>query len=122
MHADTLLLRQVHPRFCLDAVISSQAPFPFPKDGNLLSVYDGDLMKLAAAFAHYTQMLGYGSAGDRALSAAKTERTGLAARPDPLPVFPAHALIDCGDVNKAECRKLAKKLALLAQQRGRLHP
>ncbi len=122
MKTDTLLLRQVHPTFYPNEVLSSQAFVPFPKDKNHLSVYDGDLMTPPDAFVHYTQQLGYKSVGVWAVSVAEVEQTSLAAHPDPLPDSPAHAVIDFGEATKNECRRLAKKLALLAQQRGRLHP
>lgn len=122
MNANTLLLRQVHPSFCLDEVLSSQAFVPFPKDKNLLSVYDGDQVSPSDSFVHYTQKLGFGSVGVWAVSVAETGRTGLSARPDPLENSPAHAVIDFGEATRNECRKLAKKLAMLAQERGRLHP
>ena len=42
MTDETLLLRQVHPSFLQDGVVSSQVFRPTPKDECKLSAYDGD--------------------------------------------------------------------------------
>jgi catechol 2,3-dioxygenase-like lactoylglutathione lyase family enzyme len=49
----TLLLRQIHPHFVKLGRPTSAAVRPTPKDEHKLSVYDGDLITPAAAYAHY---------------------------------------------------------------------
>jgi len=45
----------------------------------------------------------------------------LSSQPDPLPDFPAHAVIDFGKASINECRKLAKRLRAFAVARGCLY-
>ena len=58
MNQDTLLHRQVHPNFIKNGEAISQAFTPTPKDNTQLSVYDGDMISAAAAWEHFTGVLG----------------------------------------------------------------
>lgn len=121
MNPQTLLLRQVHPDFFKDEKLSSQAFFPFPKDKNHLSAYDGDQVSALVAYQHYTTALKFQSIGVWAVNHAECSNEGLSSQPDPLPESPAHVIIDFAGRSEKECRKLAKKLRDHAQARGCLH-
>jgi hypothetical protein len=58
MDAATPLLRQINPSFMVAGRVTTQAFHPTPKDKDLLSAYDGDLIGAEAAWNHYTQQLG----------------------------------------------------------------
>ena len=122
MKSDSLLLRQVHPNFCPDGQLSSQAFFPFPKDKGQLSVYDGAMITAEQSFVHYTKDLGFDSIGVWGVTNAEVVAIGLTSRSDSLPLSPAHALVDFGTTSDKECRKLAKKLKVFALDRGRVYP
>lgn len=121
MKNSTLLLRQVHPNFFLNEVLSSQAFMPFPKDEGKLSVYDNEMISVEAAYKHYTEDLGYQSSGVWGITCLEIEKEGLTSESNPLENFPSHALINFGATSKNECRKLAKRLKLYAENRGCLH-
>lgn len=121
MTPNTALLRQVHPNFYPNQELSSQAFYPFPKDHNLLSVYDGDQISAADAYQHYTAQLHLASCGVWGVSCNEVTELGLTSRSDPLEESPAHAVIDFAGKPDKECRKLAKKLRALALARGCLH-
>jgi hypothetical protein len=114
----TRLLRQLHPNFFPRGELSSQAFFPFPKDAGKLSVYDGDKIEPRDAHSHYTQTLGNESVGVWGVTCEEVVAVGLAAIPDPLVNFAAHALIDFANQDEKEYRKLAKKLKAAAVERG----
>ncbi|MBI3147476.1 MAG: hypothetical protein HYZ17_03065 [Betaproteobacteria bacterium] len=122
MNGQTLLLRQVHPNFLPEGILSSQAFYPFPKDHGRLSVYDGDQISAEASYCHYTDDLGNPSAGVWGVKCDEVTHAGLASQPDPIiPASPAHAYINFGQRADKECRKLAKKLKEFAIARGCLH-
>lgn len=118
MTPDTHLLRQVHPRFIQEGQLTSQAFFPFPKDEGMLSVYDGDQIEPPASHEHYVQQLRLASAGVWAVTCREADSIGLQSRADPLENFPQHALIDFSGRTDSECRKLAKRLKAMAEERG----
>lgn len=118
MTPDTLLLRQVHPKFMNGAVVTSQAFMPFPRDDGKLSVYDGSQIGAADAYLHYTQTLGNQSCGVWAVTKLEADTEGVKGAPDPLPTFPAHAIIDFGSMSERMCRKIAKRLKTIANARG----
>jgi hypothetical protein len=122
MTEGTILLRQVHPSYVENDGASSQAFFPFPKDKNKLSVDDGDRTSAEAAFEFYTNVLELASDGTWGVSGAEVTSTGLSYLPDALENNASHALIDFGDRNEKECRKLARKLKAFANARKRLYP
>ena len=122
MNGGTLLLRQVHPNFMKNDALTSQAFIPFPKDKGALSVYDGDQIDAAAAYAHYTKTLRRQSQGVWGVTCSEVALIGLTSAPDPLEGFPCHAVIDFGAASSKECRKLAKRLKDFAEMRGMLAP
>lgn len=122
MSPETILFRQVHPKFFdNDGILTSQAFMPFPKDDGGLSVYDGDQISAADSYDHYTRILGNASDSVWGVAGSEVAAAGLAARPDELPDFPSHALIDFGEKSEKECRKCAKKLKSAALARGLLY-
>jgi hypothetical protein len=121
MTPETILLRQIHPLFIVDNQVTSQAFTPFPKDEGLLSMYDGSLVTAAESHQHYTDTLKFQSAAVYAVSVAEVtiESAGvLTCRPDPLPDFESHAVIDFTGQTEKAARKLAKKLKKQAIDRG----
>ena len=74
MKASTLLLRQVHPNFFPNGVLSSQAFVPFPKDEGKLSVYDSEMISVEEAYKHYTEDLGNQSSGVWGITCLEVER------------------------------------------------
>lgn len=121
MKASTLLLRQVHPNFFPNGVLSSQAFVPFPKDEGKLSVYDSEMISVEEAYKHYTEDLGNQSSGVWGITCLEVEQAGLTSESNPLENFPSHALINFGAASKNECRKLAKRLKMYAEKRGCLY-
>jgi hypothetical protein len=120
MNGDTLLLRQIHPSFIQAGFATSQAFRPTPKDENLLSVYDGDMISPELAWHHYTKDLGLRSGGAAGLTVAECQSESLPSRPDPEP-FPEHAIIDFSDLTDKQCRSKSKRLQAKAEARGWLY-
>ncbi|MCL2656310.1 MAG: hypothetical protein FWD62_02620 [Betaproteobacteria bacterium] len=121
MNDQTLLLRQVHPKFFPDGEVSSQAFFPFPKDDGRLSVYDGDQITGADSYQHYTATLGLESVGVWAVSGGEVVSAELTYRADSVAGNAAHAVVDFGALAEKECRKLAKRLKKFAVDRDCLY-
>lgn len=121
MNDQTLLLRQVNPKFFENGQVSSQAFFPFPKDDGKLSVYDSDQISVEDAYHHYTVDQQLASVGVWAVNGAEVTAEGLTYLPDPVVGNAAHAVIDFDVRSEKECRKLAKKLRSLAVARGSLY-
>jgi hypothetical protein len=121
MCSDSLLLRQVHPRFFCKNELTSQAFLPSKKEGPKISVYDGDLIGPSDSYRHYTETCGLKSVGVWGIGKTEVTEVGLTSRPDPLPDSHAHALIDYGSVSYSESRRLAKQLMKLAATRGCLY-
>ncbi len=117
MNADTLLLRQVNPVWVQSSRVTSQVFKPTPKDQKRLSVYDGDQVTARESWRHFTEQLGYSSAGVLAVSVGECRSLGLGAKPDPEP-FPAHAVIEFDNCSNAQIEKKAKQLRSLADARG----
>ncbi len=109
----TPLLRQISPSFLHAGRVTSQAFHPTPKDQDLLSAYDGDMIGAEAAWTHYNQQLGLRSAGVLSLTVAECQEEGLPCRPDPEP-FPEHAVIDFTGKSKKE----KKEIAILLRNRA----
>lgn len=120
MDQSTLLLRQIHPVF-VDATgkALSAAFTPTSKDTGKLSVYDGDRIEPAAAFDHYTSVLGLKSVGALGVSVEECALGSLIARPDPLPDFQEHAVIDFSGLgSRSLVKSAAKLLCYAANKRG----
>jgi hypothetical protein len=117
---ETLLLRQVNPNFLQGERISSQVLRPTPKDENLLSVYDGDMVEPRPAWEHYTGVVGFASHGVVAVTVGECAELALPVRADPAP-FPEHAVIDFSGLARGAVEKQAKRLRVNAEARGWLY-
>ncbi len=117
MNANTLLYRQVHPSWIQNGRITSQAFRPTPKDEKRLSVYDGDQITAEAAWQHYTNDLGYTSAGVLAVTVEECDNLELPVVPDPA-TFQAHTLIDFSAFSRSQIETKAKILRAKADLRG----
>lgn len=116
MNSETLLLRQIHPRFVQRDRVTSQAFTPRWTDGNRLSVYDGDQIQPEAAWRHYTAEQSLQSAGVT-VSVAECTALELPVRADPEP-FPQHAVVDFGGLGRNAINRAAKRLRDAATRRG----
>ena len=119
MTESTLLLRQIHPNFIKLGRPTSAAFRPTPKDEHKLSVYDGDLITAAAAFAHYRGRK-LESVGVLAVTVEECTRQELQVHSSP-EHFPEHAEIDFSGLGSSQCERKGKKLREAAEIRGWLH-
>ncbi len=124
---DSLFYRQVHPTHRKDGVPSSQAFGPTPKDEDKLSVDDAAKVSAEESWRHFTEKLGFQSAGTWAVSlgeVAEAEDLVLEASPtvhpqEPAKNNPAHCHIDFSQVSsKGQKKKRAQQLAIKATARG----
>ncbi len=106
MQSATLLLRQINPSFLVAGRVTSQAFHPTPKDKDLLSAYDGDLIGAEAAWHHFTQEQGLKSSGVLAVTVSECLAEGVPARPDP-ELFTEHAVIDFTGKDKKAKKQIA---------------
>ena len=120
MNSDTLLYRMISPSWMQDGSPTTPAFKPTRKDNGRLSVYDGDQISPQAAYEHYTS-LGNKAVGVLAVTVAECESLDLAVTPDPLPGFPAHALIDFTDLSGNRVKRAAHQLNKSATARGWQH-
>ena len=120
MNAETCLLRQVHPSFIQMNRITSQVFKPRPTNFNRLSAYDGDQISAEAAWQHYTETLGFKSAGIVAITVADCTSQGLQVHPDPQD-FPEHVLVDFGGLERRRIETVAKRFRAAAEERGWLY-
>ena len=118
MNSGTLLLRQIHPAWLRDNRVTSQAFLPTPKDLGFLSVYDGDNITPEDAWIHYTEVERLTSAGVIAVTIEECEQSGLRVSHDPTPDNPEHITIDFNGLSRGQARRMARKLATLANERG----
>jgi hypothetical protein len=121
MTGDTLLLRQINPNFLQQGQVTSQAFKPSPKDKDLLSAYDGDMISAEKAWEHFTGTLRFPSVGVMAVSVAECNLCELSARPNP-DLFPEHAVIDFTGFTRNQIEKKAKQLKAAAVTRGWRYP
>ncbi len=119
MNEATLLLRRIHPSFIKLGRPTSAAFRPTPKDQCELSVYDGDMIAPAAAYAHYRGM-NHESAGVMAVTVSECAALELPVRSDPEP-FPEHAVIDFQALGGGQREKKGKQLRDRAERRGWLY-
>ena len=117
MNDDTLLHRQVSPGWIRNGEISSQTFRPTRKDAGLLSVYDGDQITAQGAWQHFTNALGFASAGVVAVSVTECQGQQLPVRPDPEP-FPEHVVIDFTGLSRSQVERKADRLKMAATARG----
>ena len=61
MGSEIPLYRQIHPKWIQDGMITSEAFRPF--DGDLLSLYNGEMINAEDSFKHYTEECGNVSCG-----------------------------------------------------------
>jgi len=120
MTDETWLLRQVHPAFIQADRVTSQVFRPTPKDQQLLSVYDGELITPEAAYHHFISRPDCKSAGVLAVTCDECADQHLPVRPDPEP-FPEHVVIDFTGLSNNQCEKKGKRLCAMAIQRGWLY-
>lgn len=115
---EQLLHRQVHPSWVQEGRITSQTFRPTPKDGGLLSVYDGHLIAPEPSFGHYTLVLKLAAEGTVSVTPDEVKVVGLPWRPDPEP-FPEHAIIDFTEpMTPGRLKAKAQALAEKARHRG----
>jgi len=120
MNQETLLLRQVHPKWIQQGRITSQVFKPTPKDKKKLSVYDGDMIGPENAWEHYTEKLDFESVGVMAVTVSECNKYDLQAKSDPTP-FKEHAVIDFTEITENQIIKKSKRLKALAIIRGWLY-
>jgi len=120
MNDHTILLRQVNPNFVQQGRVTSQAFQPTPKDGDRLSVYDGDQIAPQEAHQHYTENFQARSVGVMGVCVQECRHLELPAEPDPEP-FPEHAVIDFSAFSRRQKETKAKQLRARAQDRGWLY-
>ena len=110
---DRLLHRNVPKSFIKDREITSQTFTPFPKDDNLLSVYNSSYFDAEGCFNHYTQ--NNSSIGVMSVSEQECEESKLPVIDDNIP-FKGHSSIDFRNLKsrreKATAAKELKKYAI----------
>jgi hypothetical protein len=121
MEVNNILLRQIHPSFCQNKEITSQAFLPSPKDQGTLSVYDGTIITPLDSYRHYTQFYNLESIGVWGVDNSEISQIGLASFPEPLEESPAHAVIDFNSASPKRWRQLARNLKFFAMNRGCLY-
>lgn len=117
---DDLVYRQIHPTHAPDGTPSSQAFNPTPKDQGQLSVDDASLVTAEGSWNHFTQELGFQSAGTWAVSFEEVKSVeDLRLVKAPLGDNLAHCLIDFSKVSsKGQMKKRAQLLAIKSSARG----
>ncbi|WP_275288330.1 hypothetical protein [Halomonas elongata] len=120
MNDSTILLRQINPNFIRDGRVTSQAFKPTPKDEDLLSVYDGDMISPQDSLHHFEDSLDCSSSGVMGVTVEECKEQDLTANSDPAP-FPEHAVIDYSDLSNGQISKKAKKITKVAQERDWLY-
>ncbi|MFP4174069.1 MAG: hypothetical protein ACLFV4_14285 [Candidatus Hydrogenedentota bacterium] len=120
MKRDTLLLRQVNRAWIQQGRVTSQVFKPTAKDSKRLSVYNGELINAEDAWRHYTEKLGFSSAGVLGVTVRECEDHELSAEPGPEP-FPEHAVIRFDGCSPSQIKKKAAQLTRLAVARDWLY-
>ena len=128
MHQDTLLLRQVHPSFVQADKISSQVFTitsqvfrPTPKDENKLSVYNGEKFTPEGSLSHFRKIdANNKSYGVVAVTAQECNNEDLNCEENNDP-FDGHSIIDFTGLTNGLIEKKAKKLKVVAMNRGWLY-
>jgi len=128
MNSQTLLHRQVNPTFQRRDKISSQVFMPTsqvfcptPKDGNMLSVSDGDQITAEQAYQRFID-LGLGKTiGVLSVSVEECSLHEVPAVSDPIEEQPDHCFIDFRMKSGNQATKTATKLRNHALARGWSH-
>ena len=119
---DDLLFRNVNPSWLTnEGVVQSVAFRPMPNDGGFLSVDCGNITTPDHSLSHFTGTLGNQSAGIVALHRDECASHDLPVQADPVTepaVNDAHHLIDFSSYNKTQQKKVGKRLARVANERG----
>ena len=123
MNDDTLMLRQVHPRFFHEGQLSSQAfkLFPSDREDKGLSVDDGDMISAENSHEFYTKTRKRESACVFAITVAQAKDLQVPAKADPLVDASWHCLLDHSalmELSDSQLSKIAKKMKLAAEQNG----
>ena len=117
VNSETLLLRQVHPSWIQHDRVTSQLFKPTPKDKGMVSVYDGDRITAEGSWNHFSNELGYESAGVMAVALHECGRHCIPVIPDPKE-FQEHVLLDFRTFSGSQTNVLAKRLTRYARDRG----
>ena len=117
MNNDTLLLRQTHPSWVREDRVTSQLFTPTPKDKGMLSAYDGDQITAEASWKHYTNVLGFQSAGVMTVTLQECQDQKILVTPCPKE-FQEHVQLDFRDFSTNQTRNLAKRLTQFARVHG----
>jgi len=117
MRLETVLLRQVNPSFIQNGRVTSQVFRPTPKDHELLSVDNGDLITPEASFFRFTAASHCRSFGVLGVSAKECSDCSLQIIEDGDP-YPEHCSIHFRAMSKSQTEKHAKTLRANAEIRG----
>ncbi|MBR3476268.1 MAG: hypothetical protein IKH39_03815 [Candidatus Methanomethylophilaceae archaeon] len=102
MGAEIPLYRQIHPKWIQDGMITSEAFRPF--DGDLLSLYNGEMINAEDSFKHYTEECGNVSCGVAEVAESVFVKNGLDVIKDGDP-FPEHVSVDYSPFKSDSSRK-----------------
>lgn len=120
MTEDTLLYRQINIDWIDNGEVSSQAFRPTPKDKDKLSLYSSEVFSAEEAFDHFLDR-GLTTEGVMGLTNSEFDKTGIPTTQDNDP-FLGHVFADYSSKGKSAQRTASKKLKVMANQRGWLHP
>lgn len=122
MENPTLLHRQIHPSFIIGKQISSQVFeissqvfTPTEKDGEKLSVYNGDKFSAQESYEHFSE--NFDSAGTVSVSVEECNNEALKSLENNDP-FDGHCYIDFTELSKNQIKKKAQRLKAHAMKRG----
>ncbi|MFN3589618.1 MAG: hypothetical protein ACK4UP_09555 [Spirosomataceae bacterium] len=121
MDKETLLFRQVHPSWMVgdmisQQVFSSQTFKPTPKDGGLLSVYNGKVFDAYTAYEHFTSQE-HPSVGVVAVTPNECDTIPVPVMEDNHP-FEGHCSLDYRQLSGSSIKRAASTLKAFAQHRG----
>jgi hypothetical protein len=117
MTSDTLLHRQIHPKFAPNGEVTSQAFRPTEDHAWKLSVYDGDQMIAEKSWTHYTSVQGNHSCGVLSVVVSECEALQLPVHASP-EAFPEHCDIDFANLTVKIVERKGKLLRDKAVTRG----
>ena len=121
MNDQTLLLRQVNPDFYVDNRVTSQAFDPMADDDgekrDSISVYDGDQISPEMSWMHFVKTRSKRSRGVVGVQVQECAELNLSILPDGTP-FKEHVTLSFGDKTGNQTKKLARRLARIADERG----
>jgi hypothetical protein len=116
VNQDTLFLRQIHPTFLQNGVVSSQAFCPTEEHNWQLSLYDGDMIQPEPSWTHYTTVLKKESGAVMGVTHPEFTAQSLAVVASP-EEFPEHCHSDFGELIRKDREKRARKLRDCAVKR-----